>query len=102
MKTQIIKTKTIPNHTKHTTKATRVLKVSVHTETFSCVFVFFTVVKGIENNLQPLLETIKKRRKTIPCVQDLSKHELASTTTTIQSFMQNKRLQDDDDLRSGN
>ena len=42
----------------------------VHTETFSCVFVLFTVLKGIENN-QLLLETIQKRWKTFPCVRGL-------------------------------
>ena len=42
----------------------------VDTETFSCVFVLFTVLKGIENN-QLLLETIQKRMKTFPCVRSL-------------------------------
>ena len=43
----------------------------VHTETFSCVFVLFTVLKGIENN-QLIIETIQKRRKTFPCVWGLN------------------------------
>ena len=38
------------------------------TETFSCVFVLFTVLKGIKNN-QLITWNNTKRRKTFPCVR---------------------------------
>ena len=39
----------------------------VHTETFPCVFVLFTVLNWESRTTSSLLETIQKRRKMFPC-----------------------------------
>ena len=48
----------------------------LHTETFSCVFVLFTVNSLLfsreSRTTSALLETIQKRRKTFPCVRGLN------------------------------
>ena len=63
------------------------LSPRTHTETFSCVFVLFTVLKGIENNQAHYLKQYTKTQENVSvCTRGLNSSPFAGSHNPMQLF----------------